>query len=359
MAFYFVIFAILFLLSFIEIAGLKKKDAVKVFLFFSFSFYILSFIRWEVGTDWDSYIFYFDNISYWNQGSEYEWGFARINEFIKLNFNNYTILLLTLGGILFYFQSKAILEFSPFPIFSLFFLWAIIFGNIMFVRQWVAIAILFYSVIYIQQRCFAKFLIFVFIASLFHRSSFIFILAWWIYSLKWKVSTLVILLCISIALTVFVAKMMELLGSLFSGVIEAKLKVYLSDSSTTFGTEASLLTIIIKGIANKLLIFFAAILLLKKIPSSEQEKFRGYLNLYWFGAILYFSTISISVVFIRLTHPFDIFQIILIPFLFKSPYLKGKPILFVMLSSYLAIRLYIALTTNYYDLYVPFKTILF
>ena len=153
--------------------------------------------------------------------------------------------------------------------------------------------------------------------------------------------------------------MMELLGSLFSGVIEAKLKVYLSDSSTTFGTEASLLTIIIKGIANKLLIFFAAILLLKKIPSSEQEKFRGYLNLYWFGAILYFSTISISVVFIRLTHPFDIFQIILIPFLFKSPYLKGKPILFVMLSSYLAIRLYIALTTNYYDLYVPFKTILF
>ncbi len=52
----------------------------------------------------------------------------------------------------------------------------------------------------------------------------------------------------------------------------------------------SLGEVLIRGIANKLFIF---VLLIFFHPKEMKENliFRGYLNLYWFGAILYFSGI--------------------------------------------------------------------
>lgn len=357
MAFYFSIFGILAFFSLIEIFGLKRKQSLVIFLLFSLFIFSLSFLRWETGTDWKNYYEFFNRSEYWNMDSEFEWGFSRLNELVKITFNEYSVLLFILGAILFGFQIPAIKKLSPYPITSLLFLWSVSFGNAMFIRQSIATVILFYSVIYIQQRKLLQFLLLVFFASLFHRTSIIFLLAWWAFRWTWKPWVLLLGIGLSILLSTLISSIMSSLGSFAGGIIEQKINIYLDNSDTTFGTRASMTQIIIKGFANKLFLFSAALALLPKI-SAQFTHFRGYLNLYWVGIIIYFSTISISMAMVRLSFAYDILQIIIAPMILAVIQDKHwKLLAFIIFLLYTALRLYLALVSNYIDAYIPFRTI--
>lgn len=357
MTFYFLIFGILAFISFVEVFGLKKADGIILFSVLSFFLFLLSFLRWETGTDWDAYFDFFENSTDWFLDSEFEWGFARLNELVRSCFDNYTFLLFVLASILYAFQNIGILNYSPYPITSLLVLWSTTFCNIFFVRQTVAIAILFFSIKYIEEKKFWKFLLLIGLAMLFHRTSLIFIFAWWIYSLRLRPVTLWIYVAGSFFLSIALGKLFENLGELAGGVVQQKIDFYLSDSENTFGGKTPMSQIIIKGFANKIFIFAIVNLMFKKIVKSEPQ-FYGYFNLYWAGIIIYFSTISLSLALVRLSLVYDMVLIILIPFILKyTSNLYLKFFLFIMFVFYLLARLYIALTGNYLELYVPFKTI--
>lgn len=358
MGFYFGIFGVLAFFSLIELFSLKRNQRNILFVCFSLCMFCFSFLRWEVGTDWDAYIRFFNQSNDWFVESEFEWGFSRLNEFVHIIFGNYSILLFILGAVLFGFQTTAIYKLSPYPVTSLLFLWSVSFGNAMFVRQTIATAILLFSVVYIIEKKFWKFLLCVGFAMLFHRTSFIFIPAWWIYRMHIKPLWLWIGVGISVMLTAGLKIAIESVAGAFGPIVQAKLDVYLSDGETTFGTAASLTQIIVKGIANKVFVFLIFMLMYKKITTTHTS-YKGLVNLYWFGIILYFSTIGISVALVRLSFAYDILQIILIPILFQ--YIHGKPLrllAYTIYVVYLFFRLYIALVSNYFDMYVPFKTIL-
>lgn len=357
MTFYFLIFGILAFISLIEIFGLKKADNIILFSVLSFCLFLLSFLRWETGTDWDAYLDFFNISDSWFIDGDFEWGYSRINEFVKIIFNNYTFLLFTLAVILFSFQSKAILNFSPYPITSLLILWSTTFGNVFFVRQTVATAILFFSIKYIQEKRFWMFLLMIVLAMLFHRTSIVFIFAWWIYKLRLKPITLVIFVIASLSLSVALGKIFESLGELAGGIIQQKIDYYLSDSENTFGGKTPVAEIIVKGFANKIFVFGIVTSMLKKITKQEPE-FQGYFNLYWAGIVLYFSTVSLSIVLVRLSLVYDMVLIIIIPFILKyteSTY--GRFLLFGMFVFYLLARFYTALTGNYIELFVPFRSV--
>lgn len=152
MLFYFLIWFCLFVFSLLEINNLQKEHSFFLFAISTFFLFFLSFVRWETGTDWDGYYEYFNHIFYYFQDSDFEFGFARINEIIKLTFGNYTILLFVFSCIIFFFQTKVILKYSPLPLFSLFFLWSISFANVFYIRQTVAIALLFYSTTFLVNK---------------------------------------------------------------------------------------------------------------------------------------------------------------------------------------------------------------
>lgn len=358
MSFYFVIFGVLAFFAIIELLGLNKRLARVFFVSFSIFFFSLSFLRWETGTDWETYFSYFNSIQDWFSSSEYEPGYALVNEFAKLQFNSFTVVLLICGAILFAFQSAAILHFSPLPIMSLLFLWSTQFANVLFARQTVACAILFYSTKYIVSRRFLPFLVLVVLGMMFHRTSIIFILGWWVYNLKWRPRVLFVLLLVSIGLSSLAAILMERLGTLAGGIIQTKLEMYIGDSGNTFGQAASLGLTIAKGFVNKIIIILFSFIMLRKIELRTPE-FRGFLNLYWFGAILYFMTISISLTLVRLSYPFDILQIVLLPYIVMNISNKQWKIMaFILVFLYFALRLFTSLTSSYYDEFVPFKTIL-
>lgn len=357
MFFYFFIWLCLFCFSILEINNLQKKDSFFVGMIITVILFILSFIRWETGTDWIGYYEYFNHIYYYCQDSDFEFGFARINEFAKLTFNSYTILLFIFSCIIFYFQTKMIFKYSPLPLFSLFFLWSISFANVFYIRQTIATMILFYSTTFLITRKPYMFFIWVYLATLFHSTSFIFILAYWVYNLKVTIKQMWIILFFSLLFSTFLLVILDNISSFLGEVIQYKLQVYMSlgeegDSMTT----TPLRDVLLRGSVNKLFVLF-----LLTFFSSRKVKdnsfFRGYLNLYWFGALLYFILAPISIVFVRFSFPFDIVQIILLPLLLKTVSIKNKYILYSLISLFLLFRFYVTLFSNYYELYVPYKTV--
>ena len=357
MAFYFIIFILLTIFSAFEVYGLKKNAKTLFFIILSSLLFFFSFIRWDTGTDWESYHTFFNYSTEWGLEGEFEWGFTRLNEFVKIFFDNYTFLLFIIASALFYFQSSAILRFSPYPSFSLLFLWCIIFANIFFVRQALATVILFFSIRYIQEKKLLLFLMMVGLAMLFHRTSIVFIIAWWVYHLKLRPVVMIAGIGISLTLTVALSTLMATLGSVAGGSIQHKISFYLDSSGFTFGMEnTSIAQIIIKGFANKVFIFALALFFLKRLEEKGEE-FRGYLNLYWVSILIYFSMVSISIVLVRLSIVYDMVAIVLIPIiLINIERLYVRFFLFLVFVCYLFLRLNLSLS-SYPDSYIPFKTI--
>jgi len=160
----------------------------------------------------------------------------------------------------------------------------------------------------------------------------------------------------SVGFSMVLTKILELLSGGVGGIIQAKIDTYLSDEfNDSTNSDIGILAVIIRGFANKFLILFTSFFLYDKIVE-RYPQFRGYLNLYWFGAIIYFSTISISVVFVRISYAFDVFQIILLAYFFRvieSPLIRILS--FILLICYLFLRMRQQLNGPYADEFVPFK----
>ena len=357
MDFYYSIFCILALFSTVELFGLNRKVQFLLFGFIIIGFFLLSFLRWEIGTDWDAYYGFFENLSDIND-SDFEWGYSVLSYLVKVVFGNFSILLFFCGLIIYFLLSKTVYKLSVYPITSLFFLWSINFGFAFFVRQTISVAILLYSLQYITNRKFPPFLICIFVATLFHRSSIIFIFAWWVYKINIKTIWIIVFVSLSVLLTPVVKTLMESSMSMFGNVIESKLDSYIGGGADeTFGMEISISEIIIKGALSKGLLLVVLLFYRNEI-SKEYKNFNGLLNIYWFGIVLYFSMIGISLAMVRFSYYYDMIQIIIFPVIFKYIGKRFKLMVIVLFSLYLASRLYSTINA-YYDLYIPFKTILF
>ena len=246
---------------------------------------------------------------------------------------------------------------SVYPLTSLFMAVGIQFANVNYIRQWVAAMILFYSVYYIQQRKLWPYLFMVIIACLFHRTSFIFLLAWWIYHLRLSKKTMVISMCICVVFSSFISTLFDSIGGAFGEVIQYKLSVYLDDYDGAEGTGFSSIVTILKGVLNKCVIFFVILFFIDKIIE-KYPYVRGYFNLYWFGIILYFSLVGVNIVFIRFSFAYDFMLIVLFPYIFSVIKRNSNKIfIWGMLFMYLIMRMYVYLN-SYIDLFIPFKTIL-
>ena len=323
MAFYVTIFIVLLFFSFVEVFT-KKNLFVKILYWSTCLFlFMLSFLRWETGTDWVNYYNYFQRVLYHPyEYDEFEVGFRVLNYAVRSFTNEYTVLLFFSGLMLFFFQSKAIKELSPFPLLSLTCLFASQAANILFVRQWMAIAILFYSIVYIKRRKFLPFLLLVLLAITIHRSAGIFIFAYWIFKAKISVKWMMIWLVSTVVFSLFIQNLLNsLLGNLGNLVIEDKLNTYLSESYN----------------------------------SGLNKEF---INIYWLGTMLYFVMLPISLALVRFSYPFDIVQIILIAHISNSFGKESRIIVFFIFSVYLFLRLFQFLKSAYSDEIIPYKFVI-
>lgn len=356
MPFYISIFVIIFFFSALEVFGLKSNQRKVIFLLISLFLFILSFIRWETGTDWAAYIDFFYHLPPFGVETNFEPLYACLNYIGDFMFGSYTGVLLLCGIIIFSLQTVTIEKLSVLPITSLFVLWGSSLGNVFFIRQTIASAILFFSLIFIIKKKFIPFALLVIIATYFHYSSIIFLPAWWIYRLNLSKRQLIIIFIIALAVSTLVTLILNYIGGLLGGIIQYKLNVYLDNTGedSLQGADYSLGFMLLKGLLNKAIILIPAIILKDRIQAIFRP-YNGILNLYWLGAIVYFITAPISLVLVRLSFPYDMTCYLILPLLIYS--IKGqlKYIAFSIMTLYLMMRMMIAIN-SYYDLYIPFQT---
>ncbi|MDR1129679.1 MAG: EpsG family protein, partial [Prevotellaceae bacterium] len=150
---YFIIFSLLFVLAsknFFNNLSQKLEFYLVCCLFI-----ILGGIRWKVGTDWYSYIFFFEiNSSFadFMSSMTFEPGYALLNYISKAICNDYSVFLFILAFFTVLLKARPLYFFSTFPIFSLLIYFSFYLGDIAAVRQSLAISILVFSTFYIVEK---------------------------------------------------------------------------------------------------------------------------------------------------------------------------------------------------------------
>ncbi len=195
---------IIFFLLIVILLQLGKWNTVKGINFYKVT-YILIFlfcaIRFDVGYD---FMHYYDVLT--KNMKFYEASFNRL-EYLNqkiIIFSQFIgfpqIYYIVTSYIIVFFTYKAIkinsnnfvistLVFISFPIFF--------FNSLSIIRQYVAVAIIFYAFQFIKQRKLIKFLLAIGIAFLFHKSAIIGVLLYWLYGLNFKNIYLYILFILS------------------------------------------------------------------------------------------------------------------------------------------------------------------
>lgn len=342
MLLFFSILAISAFFSYVEIFGRLSIDSrKKIYFIIFFVIYLLSFLRWEYGTDWDSYYQMFLTCDWANERNQ-EILYVYILVFARTIFEDYTVALFLFASVLFYHNSKGLWKLSNLPLTSLFiFVGTYIGSQIGFTRQQIAMSLTFYSITYIIKGEFWKYVWCIIIAFGFHYSALVFFPAWWIFNSHLSTRKWLLLILVSIFLSSLMLTFLTSLGQLVGGGILERTSGY-TEQGYDYEDDASISPqqMIIKAILNRGIIIGLCMFFLNKLNSVDRYA-KNYFSLYCFGTILFFLSSPIHITLSRMTWYYDFVQVLILPQLFlclRNRYLKNM--LFFILIGILAIKLY-------------------
>ena len=197
-------------------SSLAKKGIYKD-LFFqiaAFLLFLVMAIRDEsVGTDLPKYLDIVNTIGYSNFSDflsdslsfpGYEFGWIIIN-YIVVIFGSERMLLVTSSAFYIYSFYRLFSRYSTLPFLSLaiFILSCYYFSGMNLLRQYTAIAILLFSLQYVIDRSFGKFIIIVLLATTVHQTAICFSLIYFVYPIKISKKYLLMTVIGSVAIYIF------------------------------------------------------------------------------------------------------------------------------------------------------------
>lgn len=356
----YLIFILLLVGSFLEVFDSKRKKAARIIYYYTLSIlFLLSFLRWERGTDWSGYYDYFSNIYDLDFSNNFENGFILLNYCIHSLFNNYTILLFVLAAIQYFYLSKAIGYLSIYPVMSLLCYLSVTKGGIFFVRQYIALAILMYSIKYVIEKKIYKFIFAVIIACMIHRTALLFLPVYFFFYRNIKIRYYIIVLLIIIPVAVYLSRVFDSISTgIVNSIIENKINNYINKSASgeTYGIELSKSTILIRGVVKRGFIILLYFLFMRKELATNGTA-RGLFNIYFFGTCLYILLTPLSEQLSRVCLYFDITDIFLFPLLIYKQNIKwNKLLFFTLVIVFSSIRLHSSIELRK-ELFIPYKSI--
>ena len=278
---YFIILIVAIFLTIIANKFKKNDFGYKFFIFLNGLILVLfaGFRDSSVGTDTNSYVNhftgekrFFDNILFSNSSMEVGYKFLEwISHIIS---NNYWSLLTIVAIFIIIFQFKSIYALSVFPLVSIFAL--ITFGYFTFsfngMRQGIALAIYMYAIQYVIKGNLKKYIFWVLIAFLFHKTVIIMVPLYFILRIKFSFKLLILF----ILSTTFIIQF-------FDNILD--LSLYISDKYIIYkdmkATGGVMLTIFY--------VFFSLffITIRKLINPKLLKLYDVYLNMFILGTIVY------------------------------------------------------------------------
>lgn len=365
---YFTIFFLLFIAGFLDLSDIPSIFRNVVFWLFIFVLIVLGAIRWRTGTDWFSYLIFFTRSNTYTEftSGAFEYGYGLIAYISKSISTDYSLFLAIFAFLTISIKGYALKQsrYGEYFLISLLIFYCYYIGDIFPIRQSLALSITLFSGKYILEKKLVPFLICVFIATLIHNSSIVFLIAYPIAFVNLKTSTAFFVL-ISSAIIGYVLVSLNSFEWLtkipgLTGDAQDKLEVYsqiaAQGGDTTGGSNVDPKVSFITGLIRKIVVLVPLVYFRKQL-AEKYEHFNVFFNLIVFGAVFYFILGSLVQVLKRGASYFDFFEVLVIPmFIFLGETKWQRIIIYIIVAFYGLAKLYMVL--NYYwDLFIPFYTI--
>lgn len=253
------------------------------------SYLILVFqvgLRWETGTDWNSYFEHFDSFIGFQSIllSNFEYGYGIFEWIIKSFSSNYSVFLLIHASIYYFLIFSSFRRYTPNLYMSLMLFYTLSMGMLGSNRQLIALAICIYAIRFVIEKKAVVFFLFILIATSFHSTAFLFVIYYFINkNIKPLEFVLILLGAVLIGKTNLSLIMFSKLGDILGGYVLDKTTVY-TDNAKEYLAETSLSAI---GLAKRcifLLFFYSN----RKYLREKIKYYNLMLNGYFFGIVMYF-----------------------------------------------------------------------
>lgn len=345
------ILAVLIVLSFVEVLYNDKR-----IIFISGTILALfAGLRFNLGYDFFSYERYYyeaNSLSQVFDGSvRLERGYLFLSTlFSSLGFNYYTFVLffsfLSLGLLIMFMYKHA-----PFPTMVLTYYFARFFmaRDMGQVRGAIAAIILLYALPYIQKKQIIKFLIIVFIASLFHISSFLFIAAYLIHMVIKEVTLKNGIFLIGLA--TFVGWLMKN-PMLYVWTVPDGYHAYFTSPSYTSGAW-----LLYPVLWMQLALLLGSLIFIKLSKNKEGEWIKLLTKIYLVSCLVLLAAGPLETVGGRGSTMFASVEILLVPYFFMN-FTKYKLLNLLFYSGFvLVIFILIFILSGMYHQYIPYETL--
>lgn len=283
-----------------------KMQYVALFILAFLPLFLVSALRYGVGTDY-FFTYYPQFYNILNGGSNVysEWGFFYLNKLIQLFTDDAQWLFVVTSFIFVYFLIKTIINQSPNVFISLLvvLLTGIFFASLNNIRQAIAVVLCFAAFPSAVNKKYLRCCLYLLCASLFHKIAIIMLLFYIVVQLKFIRKHF---LRTAIILTLF----LPLLCKLYVYIISlTRYKYYLTDYNVHSDTTVNIIY--------HLFFFIVSYFVLKNKIKTDNK---SYILVFAQFASFYVSAISIFIgipeLITRLTFCFQVFQVLLIPYIF-------------------------------------------
>jgi len=317
-------------------------------------------LRWGIGTDWMPYYTFFNNsLTQPNQGN-FEVGYIWLNKIVRYFTNNYSVFLVIHSIIVYTLISRSIRDYSVQPLFSIFLFYCLMVAFLGMSRQYLSLAICFFSLQYIFKRKSIKFLLCIFFAFLFHRSAILFIPSYFLYR---QFSLKVMITILFVAVVIVSANIINYIPTgwffVFGDNIGGLMSFYLEYAAAENMLLSSILGLLRRGLLLFLIFAFG-----NKIKN-KNEYFYFFLNLYFVGAIGYllFNNTIFQIIVGRGLMYFTIMEIFLFPYIisiFKPGWTQKVAFVFVLIYCAITIERGFSFYTTAIgvDIFRPYNSVL-
>lgn len=356
--FYYTIYAVLAFFSLGELITIPKNVKKWTFISVILTFIIIGGLRWNTGADWSPYQHFFTNFDSDNPFflKAMEPGFVTFVTFLRLFSQDFTFYLIALSVCTISLKAVYFYRFTSALFLALILYWGTAVGDVVAVRQALAISLCAVSTIFIVERKPWIFAFIVFIAAQIHVTSFIFLFSYKIFNAEWSVKSKLIwfALAITFGLTIGSERLLQTLIDYMpdglglqriTGKAEAYMKLgnEFDDGDNVSKLQKTIIAILKRAILLPVFFVFQKTL-------AQNKKYQGFLNLYTFGNILYFVVIDFLTLQ-RMATYFYFFEIIIFCIIFENAKSKFVWVTIILLYSLLKLA---TIIISGYDLMVPY-----
>jgi hypothetical protein len=285
-------------------------------------------LRYNVGTDYMSYVGYFERYAADINPPNVEFGYELINKVSIFLGADFWLVFLISALLINFFVLKTFEENSKNYLLSVIILFGtgFIFFQTNGVRQAIAIAFTFYGSKYIVSRNLKKYIMFCVLGMMFHLTAFVMIPMYWLANIRWKKPILLLGLLISLGLFLQPNILSIIVNKTLNIFTIAKYQHYIKRAFEIPGGVNTGYRVMLEG----LLAFIVVLLTPKKIYKNIKGKV--YFN---FFALSYMSNMFFGRFWAvsRITLYFSIFQSLFFPyFIYNIPINKKSRVLLTILT---------------------------